>query len=96
MESYDEEEGTIAQSQKGTQSEDVPTMIEAYSGSPNSPSYTDTRDFENRKNGRELRKWGNMGTTTSQDMINQEREMLLEGWNIIGIFCEELNKEIFL
>ena len=96
LESYDTEEGTIAQSQKGTQSEDVPTMIEAYSGSPNTPSYTDTKEFETRKDGRELRKWGNMGTTTSQDMINQEREMLLEGWNIIGIFCEELNKEIFL
>lgn len=96
LESYDTEEGTIAQSQKGTQSEDIPTMIEAYSGSPNSPSYTDTREFDQRKDGRDLRKWGNMGTTTSQDMINQEREMLLEGWNIIGIFCEELNKEIFL
>ena len=96
LESYDTEDGTVAQSQKGTQSEDVPTMIEAYSGSPNSPSYTDTRNFDERKDERNLRKWGNMGTTTSQDMINQEREMVLEGWNIIGIFCEELNKEIFL
>lgn len=96
LESYDTVDGTVAQSQKGTQSEDVPTMIEAYSGSPNSPSYTDTKDFDARKDERNLRKWGNMGTTTSQDMINQEREMLLEGWNVIEIFCQELNKEIFL
>lgn len=96
LESYDTEDGTVATSQKGTQSEDVPTMIEAYSGAPNSPSYTDTKEFENRKNNRELQTWGNAGTTLTQDMIIKEQQMLKEGWNIVKMFCEELNKEIFL
>lgn len=96
LESYDTNDGTVATSQKGVQSEDVPTMIEAYSGAPNNPSYTDTRQFDGRSDKRELLKYGNMGVTTSQQMITQEREMLLEGWNVVETFCNELNKELFL
>lgn len=96
LESYDTNDGTVAQSQKGTQSEDVPTMVEAYSGSPSNPSYTDTKEFELRKDKRDLTKWGNMGTTMTQDMINKEREMLMEGWNVVKIFCEDLSNDVFL
>ena len=96
LESYDTSTGTVATSQKGTSSEDVPTMIEAYSGSPNTPSYTDTKSFTNRKDNRELQTWGNAGVTLTQDMIMKEQEMLKEGWNVVKMFCEELNKEIFL
>lgn len=96
LESYDTTTGTVATSQKGTSSEDVPTMIEAYSGSPNTPSYKDTKDFEHRKDNRTLQTWGNAGTTMTQDMIMKEQEMLREGWNVVKMFCEELNKEIFL
>ena len=68
----------------------------ATSGAPNHPSFDDTKSFTDRKDNRELRKWGNMGTTTSQDMIMKEIEMLKEGWNVVQDFCEELNREIFL
>lgn len=96
LESYDTTTGTVATSQKGTSSEDVPTMIEAYSGSPNTPSYTDTKEFENREDNRQLRTWGNAGTTLTQDMIIKEQQILKEGWNVVEMFCKELNREIFL
>lgn len=96
LQSYDTSVGTVATSQKGTSSEDVPTMIEAYSGAPNSPSYKDTKNYEERKDKRNLTKWGNMGTMTTQNMIEQEIEMLKEGWNVVEDFMEELNQHIFL
>lgn len=96
LESYDTSTGTVATTQKGTSSEEVPTMIEAYSGSPNTPSYTDTKEFTDREDNRTLQTWGNAGTTMTQDMILKEQAMLKEGWNIVKMFCEELNKEIFL
>ena len=46
-------------------------MIEAYSGSPNTPSYKDVKDFEHRKDNRTLQTWGNAGTTMTQDMIKK-------------------------
>jgi hypothetical protein len=47
-------------------------MIEAYSGSPNTPSYTDTKEFTDREDNRTLQTWGNAGTTMTQDMILKE------------------------
>lgn len=96
LESYDTDQGTIATTQKGVSEEDYPTIMTATSGAPNHPSFDDTKSFTDRKDNRELRKWGNMGTTTSQDMIMKEIEMLKEGWNVVQDFCEELNREIFL
>lgn len=96
LESYDVNKGDVASTTKGVSEEDVPTMIEAYSGAPGSPSYTDTKNFTGRKDKRELLKWGNMGTMTTQNMIEQEKEMLNNCWGVVQDFCEELNHEIFL
>lgn len=96
LESRDENLGSVAASQTGVSEEDIPVMMEATSGAPNAPSYSDTKSFENRKDKRDLKKWGNMGVTTSQQMINQEREMLMDGWNIVQTFCDDLNHTIML
>lgn len=96
LESYDEAKGTVATTMEGISEEDYPTIMEATSGAPNSPSYDDTKSFTNRKDSRDLKKWGNMGTMTTQNMIEQEKEMLNECWNVFQDFTEELNKEIFL
>jgi len=65
LESYDKNLGSAAATQKGVSEEDVPVMMEATSGAPNAPSYSDTKSFEERKDKRDLKKWGNMGVTTS-------------------------------
>lgn len=96
LESSDKNLGSVAATQTGVSEEDVPVMMEATSGAPNAPSYSDTKSFDNRKDKRDLRKWGNMGVTTSQQMINQEREMLMDGWNIVQTFCDDLNHTIML
>lgn len=96
LESYDEAKGTVATTMEGVSEEDYPTIMEATSGAPNHPSYDDTKSFTNRKDKRDLQTWGNAGTTMTQDMIMKEQQMLKEGWNVVKMFCEELNKEIFL
>lgn len=96
LESYDTSQGTVATTQKGVSQEDYPTIMEATSGAPNHPSYDDTRSFTNRKDNRDLTKYGNAGTTMTQDMIMKEKEMLDECWGVVQDFCEELNHEIFL
>jgi len=65
LESSDKNLGSVAATQTGVSEEDVPVMMEATSGAPNAPSYSDTKSFDNRKDKRDLRKWGNMGVTTS-------------------------------
>lgn len=96
LESYDTSQGTVATTQKGVSEEDYPTVMEATSGAPNHPSYDDTKSFTNRKDNRDLTKYGNAGTTMTQDMIMKEKEMLDECWGVVQDFCEELNHEIFL
>lgn len=96
LESYDTNTGTVATSQKGTSSEDVPTMIEAYQGSPSVVSYKDTTNYDGRDDNRDLQKWGNMGTTMTQDMMTKEKEVLDNCWGVLVDFMEELNSYIFL
>ena len=88
--------GKKGNSQKRLNTEAIPVNLEVQSGNPNAFGYTDTTSYDDRSDKRNLVKHGNMGTTMTQDMINKEREMLIEGWNIVGMFCEELNKEVFL
>lgn len=56
---------------------------------------TDTEDKSETKTGeRTLTRSGNIGVTTSQQMIESERELVR--FNVIDEFCKELNKEILL
>lgn len=65
-------------------------------GGTNIDPYTDTKSFTERKDTKthNLTRSGNIGVTTSQQMIESERE--LANFNIVRQFCEELNKEILL
>lgn len=65
-------------------------------GGTNIDPYTDTKSFEERNDTKthNLTRSGNIGVTTSQQMIESERE--LAAFNIVRQFCEELNKEILL
>lgn len=65
-------------------------------GGTNIDPYTDTKSFEDRNDTKthNLTRSGNIGVTTSQQMIESERE--LANFNIVRQFCEELNKEILL
>lgn len=65
-------------------------------GGTNIDPYTDTKSFTDRSDSKShnLTRSGNIGVTTSQQMIESERE--LANFNIIRQFCEELNKEILL
>lgn len=96
LESYNVNEGDVATTQNSVSSEDVPTMIEAYQGSPSVVSYKDTTNYDGRDDNRDLQKWGNMGTTMTQDMMTKEKEVLDNCWGVLVDFMEELNSYIFL
>lgn len=70
LKDYTSDEGSVANSQKGVSEENMAVIAEITAGNPNNPSYTDSKSFTNRTDGRSLKKWGNMGVTTSQQMIN--------------------------
>lgn len=75
--------------------EDETTYGEVWGGSSAQP-FKDTKSFNKRKDskGHELTRSGNIGVTTSQQMIESERELVR--FNVIDEFCKELNKEILL
>lgn len=75
--------------------EDETTYGEVWGGSSAQP-FKDTKSFTDRKDSKdhELTRSGNIGVTTSQQMIESERELVR--FNVIDEFCKELNKEILL
>lgn len=96
LESYDTDNGTTANTSMGIGEVSNPVTGKAYSGAPNSPSYKDSKSFEDRldETSHKLTRSGNIGVTTSQQMIESERE--LRRFNLVKEFCEELFKEISL
>lgn len=96
LKDYNTTEGTSASVQMGVGSVDVPVQGKAYSGAPNSPSYKDTKTYNGRAdNGQHhLTRKGNIGVTTTQQMIEQEREKARI--NLFREFVDELNKYILL
>lgn len=75
--------------------EDETTYGEVWGGSSAQP-FKDTKSFKERKDSKDhdLTRSGNIGVTTSQQMIESERELVR--FNVIDEFCKELNKEILL
>lgn len=96
LESYTTTEGSNASESKGISETDMPLTGKAYSGAPGHPSYTDTKSFNGRAdNGKHhLTRTGNIGVTTTQQMIEQEREKARI--NILDEFFNELNSKILL
>ena len=71
-------------------------MAEVQSGNPHFASYTDTETFTTRVDTKihNLTRSGNIGVTTSQQMIAQERDIVR--FSIIEEFFKDLNHELLL
>ena len=97
LESYDKTEGDSASHSIGISEESDIAREEIYTGSLPMALYKDTESFTNRKDAGDYEhvRYGNVGVTSSQELIEQERQMA-DGLIIIREFCEDLNKEIFL
>lgn len=97
LESYDKTEGDSASHVIGISDSDDPAREEIYTGSLPMALYKDTESFTNRKDAGDYNhiRYGNIGVTSSQDLIEQERKMA-DGLAIINEFCHDLNSEIFL
>lgn len=97
LESYDKAEGDSASHVIGISDSDDPAREEIYTGSLPMALYKDTESFTNRKDAGDYEhiRYGNIGVTSSQDLIEQERKMA-DGLAIINEFCRDLNSEIFL
>lgn len=97
LQSYDTTAGDVGTAQIGTSKENILGTYEKTQGNPNVYSYTDTIERDGRRDEKDhsLERSGNIGVTTTQQMVEQER-LMLEGFNIVKQFMEELSKEIFL
>lgn len=97
LQSYSQTDGTSAQKTLGKSSTDELLKGHIRTETPGFVDYKDSETFTNRKDKGDhtLKRFGNIGVMTTQQMIEQEK-MVAEGLNIVKEFCEELNKEIFL
>lgn len=86
LESYDTQSGSV-QTQTGI------TADGTNNTTFNSETYTDTRTKET--DGYTLHRWGNQGNQLPQDMVVKEYD-IAELWNLVKIFTQDLNKEVFL
>lgn len=96
LQNYDTTEGDTAQSTVSNVETDMPATGRITAGSPNSPSYTDTKSYTNRndQNVHSLTRRGNIGVTTSQQMIESERQLVR--FSLLKEFFEDINKELLL
>lgn len=71
-------------------------MAKITAGAPNFPSYTDTKSFTTRKTTKDhnLNRSGNIGVMSTQDMINQERQVVR--FSLLREFFEDLVERICL
>lgn len=96
LQNYDTTTGDTAQSTVSNVETDMPATGRITAGSPNSPSYTDTKSYTNRNDETEhsLTRSGNIGVTTSQQMIESERQLVR--YSLLKEFFDDINKELLL
>lgn len=96
LENYDTTSGDTAQNSVALGETDMPAQGRITAGAPNSPSYTDTKTFENRTDTKDhtLTRKGNIGVTTSQQMIESERQLVR--YSLLKEFFEDINRELLL
>lgn len=96
LQNYDTTLGDTSQSSVSKIEADMPATGRITAGSPASPSYTDTKSFTDRSdtNAHRLTRSGNIGVTTSQQMIESERQLVR--FSLLKEFFEDLNKEFLL
>ena len=96
LESYNQTLGDTAQATYNNITEAIPAMAEIQSGNPHFASYTDTESFTSRVDTKvhNFSRSGNIGVTTSQQMLTQQREVVK--FSIINEFFKDLNAEILL
>ena len=96
LESYDTTTGDTAQDLVSSTDTETPAQGRITAGSPNSPSYTDTKTFTNKKETKEheLTRKGNIGVTTSQQMIESERQIVRI--SLVKEFFDDIAKQLLL
>ena len=93
---YEDTLGTTGQLSKVKAEQDNPLMAEVTAGAPNHPSYTDTKTFTNRQEEKEhtFARHGNIGVMSTQDLINQEREVVR--YSLEREFLDDIRKALCL
>ena len=92
LESYDVQSGGTTTSETGTNSTTTHLTPTAEVNRNQSETYTDVKSRED--DSYHLTRRGNIGVTSTQEMIEKEREVAR--FNIVKEFFEELNKEVLL
>ena len=96
LESYQTTTGTTGQLSDLKAETDSPVMAKITAGAPNHPSYTDEKSFTNRNDKVEhsFNRSGNIGITTTQQMLEQERNIVK--FSIINEFYNDLVENLCL
>lgn len=96
LKDYSTTSGVTGQLSRFKSEQDSPIMGEVISGSPNAPSYTDTKSFSDRQDETEhtLARHGNIGVMSTQDLINQERAVVR--YSLEREFLDDIRKALCL
>ena len=96
LESYQTTTGTTGQLSDLKAETDSPVMAKITAGAPNHPSYTDEKSFTGRNDKLEhsLTRSGNIGVTTTQQMLEQERQIVR--FSLINEFYQDLVEQLCL
>lgn len=96
LQSYTTGEGTTSQGLYSDVVSDYPATAKITAGNPAFASYTDTESFTTRVDTKEhdLTRSGNIGVTTSQQMIEQERKLV--EFSVVKEFFKDLEHALFL
>lgn len=96
LESYQTTSGTTGQLSDLKAETDSPVMAKITAGAPNHPSYTDEKSFTNRNDKLEhsLNRSGNIGVTTTQQMLEQERKVVQ--FSLVNEFYQDLVEQLCL
>lgn len=96
LKNYDTTTGDTAQNSAMKSITDMPLTGRVSAGNPNAPSYTDTKSFDSRtdSNTHNLTRSGNIGVTTSQQMIESERQLVR--FSLLKEFFDDINRELLL
>lgn len=97
LKDYQETTGTTGQLSRVASEVDSPVTAKVNAGSPNHPSYSDTKTYtqgDKEIKDHSFSRHGNIGVTTTQQMIDQERQIVR--FNVIREFYEDLAKELLL
>ena len=95
LESYQTTSGTTGQFSNTTGSQDRLTTARVKKGSE-TPSYTDTKTYTNKKDtlSHSLNRSGNIGITTTQQMLEQERKIVQ--FSLVNEFYQDLVEQLCL